>query len=231
MGTTPISTLANIVQNRLEETAGGAGAWWSRQYELYTGIVEAMNDLLLLVGRPTQVVNLPVTLTPNTVWQSMQKGIFAITDIQGANGPLWKINLYDLDYLQSSWGPDWEQDVDVTAKRWAPLGFNLFVVHPAVAEEQVVQITAIQYPTTDTWPYSGSETVPLEDQYFQLIEEYAAHYARIKETGLEFQEGMKLFDQYMLGAKRMTQFQDIRDPLLFSMGFGAAQNANPTTKR
>jgi hypothetical protein len=228
---TPISTLAANVQSRLEENPGGPGQWWSAQYEIYSAIMEAQSDLLLLVGRPTQIVNIPFTLTANSVWQAVPKGYLAITDIQGAGSPLYKVNLWDLDYLQTSWQSDWMQDVDDVAVRWAPIGFNLFVVHPAVSTPQTVNVTAIQYPTTDVWPYTGSESVVFEDNFFQLIEEYAAFYCRIKELGGEFQEGMKLFDQYLQGAKRMTAIQDLRDPLLFTSGYGAGQNVNPTTKR
>jgi hypothetical protein len=42
---------------------------------------------------------------------------------------------------------------------------------------------------------------------------------------------MKLFDQYLQGAKRMSAIQDLRDPLLFTSGMGATNNINPTTKR
>ena len=227
---TTISTLADQVQNRLEEQVF-AGSWWSRAYELYSALAEAENDLMLLVGRPTQVVTTALTLTANTVWQSTPKGYFHITDIQGAGSPLYKVNLWDLDYLQSSWGPDWTQDVDDVARRWAPIGFNMFAVHPAPVVPQTVQVTAIQYPVATAWPYDGTQTVPFEDNYFQILEEYAAFYARIKELGAEFQEGLKLFDSYMQGARRMTQIQDLRDPLLFTTSFGASQNVNPTTKR
>ncbi len=228
---TPISTLATNVQSRLEENPGGSGAWWSRQFEIYTAIEEAQNDLLLLVGRPTQIVNIPFTLTANSVWQAIPKGYLAITDIQGAGSPLYKVNLWDLDFLQTSWDSTWTQDIDDVAVRWAPIGFNMFVVHPAVSTPQTVNVTAIQYPTTDVWPYTGSESVQFSDEFFQLIEEYAAFYCRIKELGGEFEQGMKLFEQYMQGAKRMTQIQDRRDPLLFTSGYGAASNINPTTKR
>lgn len=230
MGTTPISALATNVQNRIEETPG-VGAWWSLLYEINSAIIEACNDLLLLVGRPTNYVNMPFTLTPNSVWQTIPKGLFVVSDIQGFSSPLYRINLWDLDTLQTSWGSDWEQDVDSTAYRWAPIGFNMFVVHPAVSVSQVVNITAIQYPTTSVWPYDGSQTVPFEDNFFELIEEYAAHYCRIKEGGGEFQEGLKLLEQYFQGAKRMSSIQDLRDPLLFTMGYGSASRTNPTTKR
>jgi hypothetical protein len=228
---TPISTLAANIQSRLEEIPGGAGQWWSAQLEIYSAIMEAQSDLLLLVGRPTQAVNIPLTLTANSVWQFVPKGYLAITDIQGAGSPLYKVNLWDLDYLQTSWGSDWTQDVDDVARRWAPIGFNMFVVHPAPSTPQTVNVTAIQYPTSDVWPYTGNEGVVFEDNFFQLIEEYAAFYCRIKELGGEFQEGVKLFEQYLQGAKRMTAIQDLRDPLLFTSGYGAANNINPTTKR
>lgn len=227
---TAISTLCDYVQNRLEENIG-AGSWWSRQYELYTAIIEACNDLILLVGRPTQEVDVPFNLVPNTVWQTVPKGLFAITDIQGAGSPLYKVNLYDLDYFQSSWGSDWEQDVDTAARRWCPLGFNMFVVHPAVNVSQTVHLYGISYPTTSTWPYDGTQTVPFSDEFFVALEEYAAHYARIKETGLEHQEGVNLLQSYMNSARRMSQIQDLRDPLLFTSGFGASMNVDPTTMR
>lgn len=230
MGTTPISVLADKVQNRLEETIG-AGAWWSRQYELFTALTEAQNDLLLLVGRPTQIVNVPFTLQANTVWQVVPKGYFIITDIQGAGAPLYRINLWDLDYLQSSWGSDWTQDVDTVARRWAPIGMNMFAVHPAPMYPQQVNVIAIQLPVTEPWPYTGSETVVFSDEFFVALEIYAAAYARIKELGAEFQEGVQMMQQYMALAQRMTAIQDLRDPLLFSSGYGAAQNVNPTTKR
>jgi len=228
---TPISTLANVVQQRLEEVPGSAGAWWSRQFEVYTALVEAQNDLLLLVGRPTQIVNIPLTLTANTVWQAVPKGYFAITDIQGSGSPLYKVNLWDLDYLCTSWGPNWTQDVDVVAQRWAPIGMNLFVVHPAPAYPQTVNVTAIQYPATDVWPYTGAETVVFSDEFFVALELYAAHYATIKELGGEFQNGLKLLDQYMQIAKRMSSIQDLRDPLIFTSGYGSSQRVSPTTMR
>jgi hypothetical protein len=228
---TPISTLAANVQSRLEENPSGTGQWWSAQYEIYSAIMEAQSDLLLLVGRPTQIVNIPFTLTANSVWQAVPKGYLAITDIQGAGSPLYKVNLWDLDFLCTSWQSDWTQDVDDVAVRWAPIGFNLFVVHPAVSTPQTVNITAIAYPTNQVWPYDGTSTAPFEDNFFELIEIYCAFYARIKELGSEFSEGMKLFDQYLQGAKRMSAIQDLRDPLLFTSGMGATNNINPTTKR
>jgi len=230
MGTTPISVLATNVQNRLEETPG-PGAWWSLLFEINSALIEAENDLLLLVGRPTQVVNVPLTLIPNTAWQQLPQGYFQITDIQGFASPLYRVSLKDLDFLLSSWGPNWTQDVQDVAYRWAPIGFNMFAIHPVVNVAQTVHVTAIQYPTNSVWPYNGSQNVIFSDEFFVALETYASHYCRIKELGGEHAEGLKLLDSYMLLAKRMSAIQDLRDPLLFSSGYGAANNINPTTRR
>lgn len=231
MATTPISTLAANVQSRLEETLGAPGQWWSLQYEIYSALIEACNDLLLLVGRPTQYVNIPFTVVPNTVWQTVPKGLFLISDVQGFASPLYKVNLYDLDFLLSSWGPDWSQDIDNASYRWAPVGFNMFVIHPAIATAQTVNLTAIQYPTTDVWPYTGNETVPFQDEMFVALELYAAAYCRQKELGGEHAEGLKLLEQYFQLAKRLTAIEDKRDPLLFTMGYGASNNISPASRR
>ena len=231
MGTTPISTLAVQVQNRLEETVGSPGIFWSLQNEIYSGIIEACNDLLILVGRPDMLVNQPFTLVPNTVWQIVPKGSLLITDIQGSSSPLWRVSLFSMDYEQSANGPSWESDVATAPQRWFPVGFGTFGIWPAVSAPIQVNITTIAYPTIDNWPYSGGELVSFHDEFFEAIEQYASHYCRIKETGAEFKESMALYQAYLTLAQRMTQIEDRRDPLLFSRTFGAIVGLNPIQKR
>src|SRR5208283_2883559 len=49
---TPISALASNVLCRLEENYSSSSVFWNQSFEIYTALVEAMNDLMLLVGRP-----------------------------------------------------------------------------------------------------------------------------------------------------------------------------------
>jgi hypothetical protein len=229
MGTTPISTLSLQVLSRIEET--NPPVFWNLANEVYSGIIEALNDLLILVGRPNFIVNQVFNLTPNTVWQIVPKGQLLITDIQGPSSPLWRVSLFDMDYVQSSWGPDWEADTALVPIRWGPVGFTTFFVHPAPSAPLQVTITSIAYPTLDSWPYTGLETVPFHDEFFEAIEQYAAHYARIKETGAEFQESLVLYQAYLMLAQRMTQIESRKDPLIFSRTFGGLVGVNPIQKR
>src|SRR5271166_5079560 len=95
---TPISTLAPNVLNRLEENVASP-VFWKIHTEIYDFLVEALNDMILLLGRPMQAVGLPITLAPNTVWQTLPKGIFLITDLYGPQGTIRKSNLFSYDYV------------------------------------------------------------------------------------------------------------------------------------
>lgn len=229
MGTVPISTLSLQTLSRLEES--NPPIFWNLTTEIYSGLVEALNDLLILVGRPSFSVAQPLTLTANTVWQPIPKGQLLITDIQGPSSPLWRVSLIDMDYVQASWGPDWENDTAAVPVRWGPVGFTKFFVHPAPTTPIQVLATAIPYPTTDLWPYTGSETVPFHDEFFEAIELYCAHYARIKETGAEFQSSLDLYRQYLQLAERMTNIESRKDPLIFQRSVGGPVGVNPIKKR
>ena len=229
MGTTTIATLAINVISRIEEE--NPPIFWNLQTELYSALVEAMNDLLLLVGRPNLSVNQSFTLTPNTVWQTIPKGQFLITDVQGPASPLWRISLFDLDYLQASSDSSWENDIADYPQRWAPIGLNYFLIHPAVSQPTQVQLTTIAYPTTDTWPYSGNETVPFHDEFFVALEEYSTHILTLKEAGATFKDSMALYQGYLSLAQRMTELEDKRDPLIFSPSFGGRSGLNAIVKR
>ncbi len=227
---TPMSALANNVLSRLEDPTG---IFWNESFEIYTALVEAMNDLMLLVGRPTQTVGLQFNLTPNTVWQTIPKGLFLISDIWGVQSRLRKGTLYDLDYNQASWDSSWENDTSITGPTmWAPLGFTSFIVHPAPASPQTVLLDGIAYPVAETnFPYTGAEIIPFHQEFFVLLEQYAAHYARIKESTAEFQESMALYQAYLSGAERMTEIESRKDPLIFSPAFGAPAGVNSHVKR
>lgn len=224
MGTTPISVLSSRVCQRLEEELpppnGSGPIFWNLVNELNSAVAEAQNDLLLLVGRPDITANLPLTLIPNSVWQPLPKGILLLTDIYGQSGRLRKCSLFDLDYLQSASGSDWENDTSQSPIRWAPIGLTMYLVYPAPASPITLTASGIAYPITTPFPYTGSELVPFNDSFFIALELYAAHYCRLKELGAEFEESLQLLDQYMMLAKRMTAIEDRRDPVLFSRSYG-----------
>ncbi len=232
MAGTPISTLANQVCNRVEENvpANGGPIFWSLEYEFYTALVESMNEMLLLVGRPVIQASVPITLTANTVWQAMPVGCLAILDMYSTR-PLWKASLRDMDYLQSSWTAGWENDRAQFPVRWGPVGVNMFFVHPGPTTSITVTINYVQYPVQQNFPYDGTQTVPFHDEYFEAFEMYAAHYARIKETGQDFNDSKLLYQSFMALATRMAGVENRRDPLIFTQSWGIPLGIRRSTAR
>jgi hypothetical protein len=230
MGTTAISVLAQDALLRCEEFNPATPVFWTTD-EAYSGVIEAISDLLLLIGRPTQYTSQTVTIAPNTPWQTMPAGLLCISDVIGSYGQIYKQTQFDTDFLQSSWGSGWQNDIGPTIKQWWPLGFNMFGVHPSVSMPEQVTVTGIQVPTSDAWPYTGNELVPFEDSLFIALEEYAAHYLRFKEQGNEFFGSLALYKSYLAQAKRYTQIQDRRDGYIFDSSVGAPGKVSPTTQR
>lgn len=228
-----ISQLAPQVLARVEEPNPSAPVFWSLTLEVYSALVEALNDLMLLVGRPTQTIQVPLDLQPNSVWQSVPKGVLLITDMWGGGGTkFWRTDLGSMDRVMSSWSAAWENDTDPDGPvRWGPVGLTQFFVHPAPQASQQVLIGGVAYPVTGAWPYDGTQTVPFQLEFFTMLEQYAASYLRLKENGREFEEGVALYNSYLQLAQRMTQIQDSRDALIFSPVAGGVAGVNPAPRR
>lgn len=230
MATSPISVLQPQVQARLEELSA-FGKFWDLNYEINSALVEAISDLMLLVGRPTQTVKQIVTINPNTPWQPMPAGLFCITNIYSTNGEIYKITQFDMDFAAISWGSDWESDIGANIDHWWPLGFNGFGVHPALPAPAQVQVTGIAVTTTQAWPYDGTVQVPFPQEVWDALEKYACHYLRLKESGDEFTSTYEIYKDYLAQAQRISEIQDRRDPFIFSRTLGGQVGVNPVTAR
>jgi hypothetical protein len=213
-----IATLAADVQSRMQDPNA---IFWLQSYEYYSAVAEAISDLLLLIGRPTQQTSTIYTLTPSTVWQPMPPNMLAITNIRSSSYSLWKTSLHAMDYTQASWGPDWESDTSNTGPlRWGPLGLTYFFVHPAPTIPIQVTVTGVAYPITTPWPPTGAETSPFHTEINVAIQMYAAWYLALKTLPDESLESEQLFNQYLDIAQRNSTIEDRRDPLVFSRAFG-----------
>lgn len=228
MATSTIAAMSVQVNDRLQDPTN---VFWLQRFEVFAGLAEAISEMLLIIGRPTQVFNSSVTLQPNTCFQPMPAGLLAITNLQLNGRALWKTTLRSLDFLQSSWGSNWQSDRAANPARWAPLGLNMFIVHPAPIQPISVNVSGVAYPFVDTWPPTGAETSCFEKNIDQALEMYAAAYARVKECGQDFQEGQLLYRRFLEIGKRYSKIQDRRDDLMFTQAFGAPTAPSVVSKR
>jgi hypothetical protein len=226
---TPISVLAQQVLARVQDPTA---IFWDLSLEVYPALVEALNDLMLIIGRPTTIYATPVQLNPRIVWQPMPANMLAITNIRTNFAGLWKTSLHSMDYLQTSWMGNWETDVAAVPVRWGPIGVSHFFVHPAPEQTLTVTVTGVGYPVPSAvFPPTGTETASFHDEFFQALELYAAAYLRLKELGDDAQEGQELYQQYLQIAQRLTRIEDRKDSLVFSQAFGTPTALSRVTRR
>jgi hypothetical protein len=228
---TTIGQMAPQVLARVEEPDPANPIFWGLTTECYSALVEACSDLLILIGRPTNTVQLPVTLLPNTLFQPMPPGMFAVTNVQGPDGDVYKFSQFDMDYSQASWQSSYENDLGDSVLQWWPLGLTAFGIHPAVEVPEPVIVTGIQLVTQQTWPFDGTVVLPFHAEFEAAIEKYAAHYLRFKESGAEFQQSLALYQEYLDDAKRLTEIEDRKDDYIFSRNLGIQVGVAQTTKR
>jgi hypothetical protein len=226
---TPISAIAPSVLSRVQDPSA---IFWNLNLEVYSALVEAINDLMLIVGRPTLTYATQITLNTNSVWQPMPPSMLAITNIRSSNYALWKCSLRDMDYTQASWRSDWELDVADTPQRWGPVGLNTFFIHPAVSQPVNVQIAGVAYPNNAPFPFTGAETSPFHTEGVeQALALYSEAYLRVKCIGDDATEGDMLYQQYLDIAKRLTNIEDRRDSEIFSTSFGVSSAVSRVTRR
>lgn len=226
-----LSTIAQLAVNVAARMQDPDAIFWQRNYEQYAAVAEGINDLLLLIGRPTQKVNQLITLVPGNVWQPMPANMLAITGIRSDQASLWKTSIHSMDYTQSSWGSDWESDMADTPLRWGPLGLTYFFVHPAPNTPIQVNASGIAYPITTPWPPTGAEVSPFHVEFNVAVQMYAAWYLGLKMLPDESLEGDVLYQAYLDLALKLSNIEDRRDPLIFSRAFGTPSAPSQVTLR
>jgi len=211
-----MSTLNDLglrTQDRLEEVRDGVGVFWSLQNEIFTALVEAANEAMLLTGEPQVRSTQATTLLTNSNLQPMPPGALAILRVEGVNSlPISKLFVCDLDRQY----PAWENDAGYRAKAWFPVGLTQWGIYPQILVDQQVVITYVEIPVSAPLPYTGAEILPFQEEFCEGFIDYAAHICRLKETGSEFQESMAEYDRFLTKMQDMSTFAKRKDRLRFT---------------
>jgi hypothetical protein len=203
-----LQDIGYTVQDKLEE-ARGPGIFWNLQSELYPAIVEGMNEAALITGDPEQRA-LATTLVPGGTVSGAPPFVYAMPstaillvrmDAVGS-GTIKKVFACDLDRNN----PGWEGETGDVIKRWFPIGLTMFGIWPALIAPVMVNLTVLSFPITTNAPYTGAEVSPFREEYTDAFSEYAAHIARLKEGGVDFQESIPQYQSFQDKMVSLTKF-------------------------
>jgi hypothetical protein len=243
-----LSSLLPDVLGRLEENIqSGAPIFWNLDAEVYPAMVDGIFEASLITG-VVQLVNQPVTLAADTTYFSLQasssgygqggygEGGYggSVTVPQGIVAPLRmkapyalrKSTLKGLDDMY----PDWQQQAPGTQIiAWFPLGVSGFGIFPQLEQEQIVVMDFLSCPINQPRPLTGNETIPLQQEFTDILSKYAASILRCKEGGAEAEESEVVFSEYLEETKALSMFQQRLDSLVYTSAFGGNVKVNPRT--
>lgn len=237
-----LTSLLPDTLGRLEENEEDGPVFWSLTGEVYPAMVDGIFEAALITG-VVQLNSQQVTIPAGTTYISLQSsgvgygeggygvavmvpvGVIAPLRMKAPYG-IRKTSLKSLDDMT----PGWEQASPGTQIiSWFPLGVSGFGIYPQLTQPQNVTMDFLLCPINQARPYSGSETIPLQEEFSCLLSKYAAAMLRCKEAGQEADEASVVFDEYMSEIKDLSLFQNRIDSLIFSTAYGAKSGVNPRT--
>jgi hypothetical protein len=233
-----LSSLLQDVLNRVEEQQPPNGpTFWSLTGEVYPSMVDGIFEASLITG-VVQLVSVSVTLAANTTWFSLQAsggGVYASPTVpvgivaplrMKAPYPIRKTSLKSLDDMTPNWG---QADPGPQIISWGPLGVSGFFIYPELVADAQVVMDFISCPINTPRPLTGNETIPLQQEYADLLSKYAAAQLRCKEGGQEAEEADTVFQEYLAETRDLSLFQGRVDSLVYSSAYGGRSQVNPKT--
>lgn len=227
-GAVTMSYIAQRIQDRLEEPSG-PGIFWNLGDEIYPFLVEAMNEATLITGEPQVRATSVTTIPVSTVFTplAMPSDGIAMLRIEGPNGPLKKCWIWDLDKQY----PGWEIQTGDSPRYWFPFGLTQYGIYPCLTEPAEVIQSYVATPVTAARPYTGKELVPFQLEFLEGIEDSAAHAARLKEGGADFDQSMPEYQNFLNIMRELSAFAWRKDSLRFTRAVGTQSAIGDVRKR
>jgi hypothetical protein len=222
-----IGSLEAAVQARLEDDLG---IFWLVAPELRPLVVEAMNIAALITGEPQVKASTVYTIPASTVFTPLPlppDGL-ALLRMEGPGSlAVEKSYVQDLD----NFNPGWEVETGDVPTTWGPFGLGQFFVSPNLTAPVQVILSYVQFPVSTPRPYTGAETIPFQQEYFDGLTDWAAAIARFKESGAEFQEAIPVLNRALAKFEELSTFAYRKGSLRFTRGSGATSNIVETRVR
>ena len=227
-----LSSLLPDVLGRIEDQSPPGPIFWNLIGEVYPQMVDGLYEAALISGL-VQANDVLVTLSANQTYFSLQnntsigipKGVIAALRMR-APYSIRKTSLKALDDMTPNWQNATPSDTTIA---WFPLGVSSFGIYPALSDESQVVMDFLVSPINEYRPYSGSETIPLQVEFTDLVSQYAAANLRSKEAGLEAEESAVVYQEYLSKIKQLSAFSGRLDSVVFSAAYGAQAGVNPRT--
>jgi hypothetical protein len=199
MPTVPVTTLETSILSELQANIGEFP-----EPQILAVINQGLFRLNLITGFHQATVPLSAFSVADKLVYSVPSGILIPTRVSYEGRDLAKDSLRGI----SRTFRDWAIDSDVP-QRWAPVGLGKFIIHPRDSEGGgLLEVSGVAPITRVT---TGG-TVTLEDQFIDLLVQYARFRLLLKEGGKAFADASMAYTKMVSQLKHMTIWQSMSWP-------------------
>ena len=208
----PSVALSVLRQNVIDRLAGNTVLYTVP--EIDAALNEGYRILNVFVGLNQGSVSVPGNSVAGQLIYQTPAPILIPLRVTVDGRMIQRVSLANLARTYRSWASD------TTAKlgpiqRWASIGINQFVIHPADAiGGKVLSMTGVVEPTLLV---NTGDVVQLEDEFVQAIIEYAGHRTQLKAGGAEFAASSLLIQQFWHLLKQRSVYQGLTYPKYWIM--------------
>lgn len=197
-----LSSLENKVLDRLDQNTG--------EYPL-TEVDYVINECIrvtaLFTGFYKATVQVPGYSVANKLVYDTPPGILAANVISFEGRQLQKISLKRLARERRNWATD-TTDSKGRVEFWAPVGASKFVISPIDSQGgRDISVTGMAEPPLLVDP---DDVMTLENEYVELIPEYAVHRLLLKEGGKAFADASLSLNEFYDKLKQRSRYEKLK---------------------
>lgn len=105
----------------------------------------------------------------------------------------------------------WVTDVSnrgMPVQEWIPCGWNMFAIHPA--DSQGGQTLTVNGVTEPPLLVNPTDTVEIEDEKIEMVEELAASVLQVKESTQIFAQASLIYNKFQADMKKLMRWKEYR---------------------
>lgn len=209
----PVTTLLNLRTQVYARLDGNTALYTAAEVD--AAVNEAIRTLNLLTGFYQTRAEVSITSRSNRKFYQTPDGIIVPLGVYVDSLPLTKttISRLTMEY------PDWfgeRSSSNAPAMLWAPMGLRTIVIYPPThIAGQLITVTGIGEPPLLS---SDSDTIPINDDLSDVLEDLAFHVLPLKVGGMEFQQQLPVYRGFLGRAKDVKRWVGYRNPRLWIEG-------------
>lgn len=207
----PTLTLSDIQSSTLSRLDNNTLLYPTAELTAYAN--EVLKIINNLTGFIQTSVLVPTSSVSNRVWYDVPSPLLVSFKVQVEGRYLQRHSISRMGQLYPRWTKETTDNTSSQVCRWIPVGLTKFGIHPADSQGgKDILVTGISEPTVLV---SGSDILPIPNDYISAIEDLMVFTAQIKEGYPLFQGAAILYTNFLSRMKEQKRWRNMSMPAFY----------------